>query len=240
LDEHDGLAIQNRTGQDGIELRIGDGVIRETGIDRPAAFFKNPLEPDDIVRVCGDVKTDGVDRGVLREERTSAAAVSGVAPLVHGAGIGMDGGFGRAAFAIEGSAQRQARRYGPFIGSARHRIEIGASHRAYGITEVMNSRAETLRTMLAQNPGDVFARYALAMEYANSGDLENAVKEYRAILAENESYAAAYYHGGQALEKLGRTDEARELYEKGIEATTRSGDLKTRNEIQAALDLLPI
>ena len=54
----------------------------------------------------------------------------------------------------------------------------------------------------------------------------------------NPNYPAAYYHGGQTLEKLGRREDARALYRQGIEATTRIGDLHTRGEIQAALDLL--
>ena len=76
------------------------------------------------------------------------------------------------------------------------------------------------------------------MEYANAGDLELAVEEYRALLAINPNYSAAYYHGGQALEKLGRREEARTLYQEGIEASTRIGDLHARSEMQAALDLL--
>jgi len=101
-------------------------------------------------------------------------------------------------------------------------------------------RLEILQAMLDRNPADSFARYGLAMELANSGNLEEAVREYRELLQNDQSYAAAYYHGGQALEKLGRLEEARELYEKGIEVTTRSGDLKTRDELQAAVDLLPL
>jgi tetratricopeptide (TPR) repeat protein len=92
--------------------------------------------------------------------------------------------------------------------------------------------------MVARNPNDSFARYGLAMEYANSGELENAMEEYRALLAVNPNYPAAYYHGGQTLEKLGRREDARSLYRQGLEATTRIGDLHTRSEIQAALDLL--
>ena len=99
---------------------------------------------------------------------------------------------------------------------------------------------EILKTMLAQNPQDSFARYGLAMEYANSGDLEQAIGEYRALLTSNPSYASAYFHGGQALEKLGRIDDAREMYERGIEITSRSGDQHARSELQAALDMLPI
>jgi tetratricopeptide (TPR) repeat protein len=102
----------------------------------------------------------------------------------------------------------------------------------------MSNRLEVLTNMLAQNPNDSFARYGLAMEYANSGDLDRAVLEYQALLAVNPNYSAAYYHGGQTLEKLGRREDARALYRQGIEAATRTGDMHTRGEIQAALDLL--
>lgn len=92
--------------------------------------------------------------------------------------------------------------------------------------------------MVEQNPADSFARYGLAMEYRNTGDLATAVSEFRSLLAAQPDYSAAYYHGGQTLERLGRTAEARELYLQGIEATAQKGDFHTRDEIQAALDLM--
>jgi tetratricopeptide (TPR) repeat protein len=99
-------------------------------------------------------------------------------------------------------------------------------------------RLEILKTMVAQNPADSFSRYGLAMEYANSGSLEQAVAEYESLLSLNPDYAAAYYHGGQALEKLGRIEEARRMYGRGLEATRRTGDAHTNSELQAALDIL--
>jgi hypothetical protein len=58
------------------------------------------------------------------------------------------------------------------------------------------------------------------------------------LLKHNPNYAAGYFHGGQTLEKLGRVDEARELYSRGIEVTTSIGDGHTRSELAAALDAL--
>jgi tetratricopeptide (TPR) repeat protein len=102
----------------------------------------------------------------------------------------------------------------------------------------MSERLEMLKNLVAQNPADSFARYGLAMEWARAGNLEQAVEEYRSLLAVNPNYAAAYYHGGQALQKLGRREEARALYRQGIEATTRTGDLHARSEMEAALEAL--
>jgi len=102
----------------------------------------------------------------------------------------------------------------------------------------MSNRLEMLKGMVESNPDNSFARYGLATEYANSGDLELAVQEYRNLLVRNPDYTAAYFHGGQTLEKLGRLDDARTLYRQGIETTVRTGDLHARSELQAALDAL--
>jgi tetratricopeptide (TPR) repeat protein len=101
-----------------------------------------------------------------------------------------------------------------------------------------SSRLEALKGMVAQSPNEGFLRYGLAMEYKNAGELEAAMTEFRALIAVHPDYSAAYFHGGQTLERLGRTEEAADLYREGIEAATRKGDLHTRSEIQAALELL--
>ena len=102
------------------------------------------------------------------------------------------------------------------------------------------NRLDILKQMVSQAPNNSFARYGLAMEYAKDGQFQKAVNEYKELLAMDPNYCAGYYHGGQALEKLGDLEEARGMYEKGIEATTRTGDAHTRSEIEAALSLLPI
>ena len=101
-----------------------------------------------------------------------------------------------------------------------------------------STRLESLKSMVAQNPNESFLRYGLAMEYKNAGELEDAMREFHALIAAHPDYSAAYFHGGMTLEKLGRLEEARTIYLAGIEAATRKGDLHTRSEIQAALDLL--
>ena len=78
----------------------------------------------------------------------------------------------------------------------------------------------------------------LANEYKNGGQLEEAVREFRAIIAGDAGYGPAYYHGGQTLEALKRLDEARAIYTDGIEATRKSGDSHTRGELEAALAML--
>jgi tetratricopeptide (TPR) repeat protein len=101
-------------------------------------------------------------------------------------------------------------------------------------------RLDALRALLEQDPNNLLARYGLAMEFSNSGDFESALAEFRRLIEINPGYAAAYFHGGQALERLGRLEDAAGLYRRGIDAATRSGDLHLRNELQTALDALGI
>lgn len=89
--------------------------------------------------------------------------------------------------------------------------------------------------MLAQNPENTFVRYGLAMELVKAGELDRAVGEFEALLACDPGYSAAYFHGGQTLEKLGRRDQARDFYRRGLAA---SRDAHARSELQAALDIL--
>jgi Tfp pilus assembly protein PilF len=101
-----------------------------------------------------------------------------------------------------------------------------------------STRLEMLKSMVAARPNDSFLRYGLAMEYKNAGDLEAAMGEFRDLMTADPNYAAAYFHAGQTLERLGKLDEARETYHRGIEVTTRKGDQHARSELQGALDLL--
>ena len=102
----------------------------------------------------------------------------------------------------------------------------------------MSQRLESLRSLIEQDPANSRFRYMLAMELTNAGDGEGAIQAFRDLLVADPNYSAAYFHCAQALEKLGRVNEARATYREGIEATSRNGDQHTRSELQAALDML--
>lgn len=99
-------------------------------------------------------------------------------------------------------------------------------------------RLETLKQFIESSPDDCFARYGVAQEYLKRGEHEKALEQFTKIFEIKPDYQAAYYHGGKTYEKLGRTEEARATYQKGIEVASRSGDLHAQSELQAALDEL--
>ena len=97
-------------------------------------------------------------------------------------------------------------------------------------------RLAALRDLLEADPNNHFVRYGLAQELVKAGEDMAAIGEFRRILGENADYQAAYYHAGKALERLGRLDEARDVYRRGIETSNRTGDQHARSELEAALD----
>ena len=96
-----------------------------------------------------------------------------------------------------------------------------------------------LKEILAENPNDAFARYGLAMEYANAGDNETALAEYQKIVETNPAYVPAYQMAGQLLMNLGRDTDARGWFERGIAAAQRAGNQHAVSEMQGMLDTLP-
>jgi tetratricopeptide (TPR) repeat protein len=166
-----------------------------------------------------------------RELRAYTAGVAHVAGhAVDRAGFGM-----RVTLALEQSAQGSARRDEPFgFVTGAQRKEKRTGHRRLYASRLDN-RTDILKQMLAADPANSFARYGLAMEMIKGGDLAGAVNEFQALVERDPNYSAGYFHGGQTLEKLGRLDEARDFYRRGL-AVTR--DPHARGELQAALDIL--
>lgn len=101
-------------------------------------------------------------------------------------------------------------------------------------------RVAMLKEILAENPNDAFARYGLAMEYANAGDATSALAEYEQIVTTNPDYVPAYQMAGQLLMNHGREEDARGWLERGIAAARKTGNRHAESEMQGMLDTLPI
>jgi Tfp pilus assembly protein PilF len=97
-----------------------------------------------------------------------------------------------------------------------------------------------LQDILAQNPNDAFARYGLALDYANHGEVPTALQEFALLIERNPDYTPAYQMAAQTLMKAGRNDEARPMLERGIACAQRTGNQHAQREMQGMLDELEI
>src|SRR5207237_6958542 len=96
-------------------------------------------------------------------------------------------------------------------------------------------RMALLNEILSQNPTDPFARYGLAMEYSNAGDVERALDEFKKLLATNPDYTAGYFMAAQTLTRAGQTDEAKKMLVDGISSAIRKGNAYEESELVAIL-----
>jgi tetratricopeptide (TPR) repeat protein len=100
------------------------------------------------------------------------------------------------------------------------------------------NRLQMLTEFLQQNPSDAFARYGLAMEYSKAGQTEQALTEFNKLLEMHPDYTNGYFMAAQALERSGRTPEARRMLEKGVEAARRTGNKHALSEMTGMLEEL--
>jgi predicted Zn-dependent protease len=96
-------------------------------------------------------------------------------------------------------------------------------------------RIAALNEVLTQNPKDAFARYGLAMEYSNQGDLDRALAEFAILLRTSPDYTAGYFMAAQTLARASRNAEAKTMLRDGIESARRTGNLHAQSEMEAML-----
>lgn len=92
-------------------------------------------------------------------------------------------------------------------------------------------RLSQLRTMLAEEPGDLFIRYAIALELKRAGDMDQAIRDLQSILTEEPAYIASYYQLGLMQAETGRAAEAIATCEAGALQCLVTGDRKARAEL---------
>ena len=95
-----------------------------------------------------------------------------------------------------------------------------------------------LKEILALDPRNSFARYGIAMELANRGEVDAALKEFDVLIEQNPDYVAAYFMSAQTLSKVGRNADAVEKLKAGIACAARTGNRHALSEMQGMLDEL--
>jgi hypothetical protein len=97
------------------------------------------------------------------------------------------------------------------------------------------SRREKIEAMLADEPGDTFLRYSLAMELDKEGDHAASLARFAELTRDQLPYVPAFFMAGQQLARLGRMEEARSFLRNGIDAARTQGDAHAAGEMSEFL-----
>ena len=97
------------------------------------------------------------------------------------------------------------------------------------------SRREKIEAMLADDPGDTFLRYSLALELDKEGDHIASLAKFAELTRDVPPYVPAFFMAGQQLARLSRVEEARAVVRDGIEAARTQGDAHAAGEMSQFL-----
>jgi hypothetical protein len=91
--------------------------------------------------------------------------------------------------------------------------------------ELMSSTRRTkIETLLAEEPGDQFLRYSLAMELEKEAEHEASLQHLASLQRDPTPYVPSFFMAAQQLARLGRVGDARTALRTGIEEARRQGD----------------
>lgn len=100
------------------------------------------------------------------------------------------------------------------------------------------ARIEQLKTMLANEPDDLFLNYALAMEYMAQENLPLAHTQFTIVLKLNPAYIPAFYQLGKVYEAQQDVNNALNAYHQGLELAKTQKNNKAINEFNEAIFML--
>jgi predicted Zn-dependent protease len=87
----------------------------------------------------------------------------------------------------------------------------------------MTNRIEVFEQMLATDPGNTSVLFGLAKEYEKAGRDNDLIETLNRYLEKVDDEGNAFGMLASAYERLGKRDEARAAYERGIETAQRHG-----------------
>ena len=97
-------------------------------------------------------------------------------------------------------------------------------------------RIEVFRKMLESDPNNTAVRFGLATELIKAEQFADAVTELQTYLSQADDQGNAYGKLAQALERIGKIDEARAAYQQGIAVANRHGHPGMAQEFQMAIE----
>ena len=97
------------------------------------------------------------------------------------------------------------------------------------------SRREKIEALLAEEPGDVFLRYSLALELEGEGRWEEGLEILETLARGTPPYVPAFHMAARHLVARGRIEEARRALREGIDAARAQGEAHAAGEMSELL-----
>jgi thioredoxin-like negative regulator of GroEL len=97
------------------------------------------------------------------------------------------------------------------------------------------SRREKIEALLAEEPGDVFLRYSLALELEGEGRWEEGLEILEDLARGTPAYVPAFHMAARHLVARGRIEEARRALREGIDAARAQGEAHAAGEMSELL-----
>lgn len=97
------------------------------------------------------------------------------------------------------------------------------------------SRISELAKAVKEHPEDSFYKFALALEMLKIDEKVKARVLFENIKNSDPEYVGVYYHLAKLYEELGETELATNTYRSGITVALKLNELKTKQELEAAL-----
>ena len=101
-----------------------------------------------------------------------------------------------------------------------------------------SARRRMLEESLAQDEGDAFLRYGLAVQCLREGDVDEGRERLRALIADDPEQVAAYQQLGQSYLEAGDSEPAAEALRAGIGKARSRGDWHAASEMEGLLATL--
>ena len=100
------------------------------------------------------------------------------------------------------------------------------------------TRKEKLVAMLADDPGDLFLRYGLALELHKEASHEESLQLFAELMTHDPPYVPAFFMAAQQLAQLGRISQSQATAREGIGAAEAQQDLHAAGEMREFLTSL--
>jgi len=96
-------------------------------------------------------------------------------------------------------------------------------------------RVEQFRKLTALDPSDVLTHFGLGNACFQEGLWEEAAASFKKSLEIKPDYTAVYPLLAEALQKLGRMEEVKEVLRKGLEVAEVTHDMMPKQKMEAKL-----